>query len=182
MESERRNQILLGALAVILMVVIYRYWPGTSAAPASSSNQNRASARSARPPTPQVAAPDVHLDALSAERPKPTPVERNLFRFKPKAPPPPPARVTAPTDNAPPVPAGPPPPPALPPIALKFIGTMERNGQRTAVLSDATGHVDYGAEGEIIGGRFRVLKIGEQSIEMAYLDGRGRQTIRKTGS
>ena len=67
-------------------------------------------------------------------------------------------------------------------ITLKFIGTMVRNGQRMAALSDGTGNVDYAVEGGIIGGRFRVLKIGEQSIEMAYLDGRGRQTIRLTGS
>lgn len=181
MGSERRNQILLGALAVVMMIVVYRAWPQTSAGPSPSSNQNRTAARTGRAALSQAAAPDVHLDALDADRPRPTSSERNLFRFKPKAPPAPP--LAKPVEGgAPAVPAGPPPAPPLPPITLKFIGTLDRNGQRMAVLSDAAGHIDYGVEGAIIGGRFRVLKIGEQSIEMAYLDGRGRQTIRLTGS
>ena len=39
----------------------------------------------------------------------------------------------------------------------------------------------HGKEGDIIDGRYRILKIGTESIEIAYLDGRGRQTIRLTG-
>ena len=39
----------------------------------------------------------------------------------------------------------------------------------------------HGKEGDIIDGRYRILKIGTESIEMAYVDGRGRQTIRLTG-
>ena len=39
----------------------------------------------------------------------------------------------------------------------------------------------YGREGEVIEGRYRIVKIGVESIELAYLDGRGRQTIRQTG-
>ena len=49
-----------------------------------------------------------------------------------------------------------------------------------AVLSDARG-VYYGREGDIIEGRYRIVKIGVESIELEYLDGRGRQTIRQTG-
>jgi hypothetical protein len=122
----------------------------------------------------------VHLDALEAERPKPESGQRNLFRFKPKPPPPPP-KVT-PVDPVPAGPIGPPPPPPVPPITLKFIGVIERRGQKIAAFSDSLGHVDYGVEGSTIGGRYRVLKIGVESVEMSYLDGRGRQTIRLTGS
>jgi hypothetical protein len=183
MAPERRNQIVLAVVTVILLIVAYLALDPTSGAPSPSSNQNVTASRTARAAPPQVSAPEVHLEALNAERPKPTGSERNLFRFKQKAPPPaPPPQVTKPVDVAPPVPMGPPPPPPLPPITLKFIGTMVRNGQRMAALSDGAGNVDYAVEGGIIGGRFRVLKIGEQSIEMAYLDGRGRQTIRLTGS
>jgi hypothetical protein len=39
-----------------------------------------------------------------------------------------------------------------------------------------------GREGEVVAGQYRILKIGVESVEMAYLDGRGRQTIRLTGS
>jgi hypothetical protein len=181
MAPERRKQLLLGALAVVLIVVTYRLWTDTSAAPSPSSNQGRAAARAAQS-APAVEAPDVHLQVLEADRPKPAASERNLFRFKPKVVPPPP--VVAPPPMA--APAGPPPPtgpPPLPPIQLKFIGTLTKPaGERIAILTDTTGHIDYGGEGSIIGGRYRVVKIGVESIELTYLDGRGRQTIRLTGS
>ena len=50
-----------------------------------------------------------------------------------------------------------------------------------AVLSDGR-NVFQGREGDIIEGRYRILRIGVESLEMAYLDGRGRLTIRLTGS
>ena len=67
---------------------------------------------------------------------------------------------------------------------MKFIGIVEAptHGQKIAILSDGRNAPFYGKEGDIIEGRYRILKIGVESIEMAYLDGRGRQTIRLTGS
>jgi hypothetical protein len=81
-----------------------------------------------------------------------------------------------------PVPTGPPTPPPPPRITLKFIGTLDRKGEKWAILSDATGRTDYAKEGQEIQGRYRILKIGVESIDIAYLDGTGRQTIRLTGS
>jgi hypothetical protein len=54
-------------------------------------------------------------------------------------------------------------------------------GGTIAVLSDGK-FVYYGREGDIIEGRYRVVKIGEESIQVEHLDGRGRQTIRLTGA
>jgi hypothetical protein len=172
----------------VLIVVIVKMWPGTSAAPSSSSNK---AGRTNAPRAPQVSAapapPAVHLDALNGERPKPAAGERNLFRFKPKAPPPPPpdpVRPAQPVAPANTVPAGPPPPPPLAPITLKFIGVLEApaHGEKIAILSDGRNAPFYGKEGAIIEGRYRILKIGVESVELAYADGRGRQTIRLTGS
>ncbi|HZT76708.1 MAG TPA: hypothetical protein VFA27_08615 [Vicinamibacterales bacterium] len=188
METERRNQVVLGVMLVILAIVGYRALTQTSAAPGPTSNARGhaagSSARAAAATT--VEAPDVHLDALERERPKPEGQERNLFRFKPKAPPPPPPgatrpSTTAPTVTAPPVPTGPPPPP---PITLKFIGVIDRGGgqPKIAVLSDGIGPPIHGVEGGTVAGKYRILRIGAESIEMAYLDGRGRQTIRLSGS
>jgi hypothetical protein len=111
---------------------------------------------------------------------------RNLFRFKPKPPPPPPASTQREQATPPPaqVPTGPPPPPPLPPIALKFIGLVQTadKTQRLAVLSDGRGGIPiYGKEGDVIEGRYRIVRIGTESIELTYLDGRGRQTIRLSG-
>jgi hypothetical protein len=184
MATDRRQVWLLGLLLAVLAVVAYRAWTAPSATPAQSSNEAGAAATSAGgsgQATPQrPAAPDVRLEALDGKRPKPAGGDRNLFRFKPKAPPPAPPVQQLPPPVAP-VPTGPPPPPPVPPIPLKFIGTLERNGQKIAILSDTTGHVSYGPEGATIDGRYRIIRIGAESIEMAYVDGRGRQTIRFTG-
>ena len=172
MATERSRQVLLAGLVVVLVIVIVRLvMPSAtpSGAPAATSNPSAATA--ATPPSrrPQEtsgapAPPDVHLDALNAERPKPEAAERNLFRFKQKAPPP--------------------PPPPIPPLTLKFIGIVEApsHGEKIAILSDGRNAPFYGKEGAIIEGRYRILKIGVESVELAYADGRGRQTIRLTGS
>ena len=70
-----------------------------------------------------------------------------------------------------------------PPIPLRFIGIVDetRRHLKLAVLSDGR-NVFYGREGDIIEGRYRILRIGVESIEMTYVDGRGQQTIRLTGS
>ena len=74
------------------------------------------------------------------------------------------------------------PPELLPPINLKLIGIVEQGSGRPkiAILSDGSGPPVYGKEGGIVLGRYRILKIGDESIELAYA--RGHQTIRLTGS
>ena len=191
MATERRRQeLMLGALVVVLLIAIYRMWPPTSATSATTSNRQGQSRGSGAQQNGHAAgsdAPDVHLEALQSDRPKPGSAGRDLFRFKPKAPPPPPpgpprpVQPSVPVTTAPPGP--PPPPPGPPPIALKFIGTIERptDAHKIAILSDGRGAPFYGEEGKIVDGRYRILKIGVESIEIAYADGRGRQTIRLTG-
>jgi hypothetical protein len=39
----------------------------------------------------------------------------------------------------------------------------------------------YGPEGATIDGRYRIIKIGAESVELAHVDGRGHQMIRLTG-
>lgn len=194
MAPERRQQILFAGLGAILVTVIVRAWMNTAAVPLPSSNGTAAAATPGprdheapggrRATSAQTAAPDVHLKALDLDRPKPLEGARNLFQFKPKPPPPPPPAAQLVAPPAGPVRTGPPPPPAVPPIALKFIGIVQTadKAQRLAVLSDGRGGIPvYGKEGDIIEGRYRILRIGNESIEMAYLDGRGRQTIRLSG-
>jgi len=189
MATERSTQLLLlGAIVVVVVVIGYRGLMQTSGAPAATSNQQAATRGTAGgvAESNKVAAPDVHLDALDAEHPQRASAERNLFRFKPKAPPPPPPAPPRPVEQAPVsvAPTDPPPPPPIPPITLKFIGIVESpsHGEKIAILSDGRNAPFYGKEGAIIEGRYRILKIGVESVELAYADGRGRQTIRLTGS
>jgi hypothetical protein len=90
-------------------------------------------------------------------------------------------QIPQPAYVAPPVPTGPPPPP---PILLRFIGVIDLPSPegRMAILSDGRGGPPVpGKQGDIIEGRYRLLRVGADSIEMEYLDGRGRQTIRLSG-
>jgi hypothetical protein len=132
----------------------------------------------------------VHLDRLTGQAPEPTEGRRNPFSLQPLPPPPSPTPAAgtgsgmpgAPVGPAPMVPTGPPPPPPLPPIALKFIGVVTGPNKvgRLAALSDGK-FVFYGREGELIEGRYRIVKIAEESMQIEYADGRGRQTIRLSG-
>jgi len=190
--ATRRRELILAGVVIALGAVSYTVyvveWPGTSSAGSTASNQQAQqssggrSDRSGRAGAPDGEAPDVHLDALTAGRPRPD-TGRDLFRFKPKPvpppPPPPPPRVPTAAEQA--AALLPPPPP---PIALKFIGYIDAQtpGKRLAFLSDGRGAPLSGHEGDTVLGQYRILRIGVESIEMSYLDGRGRQTIRLTGS
>lgn len=190
MATERRQRVLLGVLVVVLLALaIYRLLPATSATAPPSSNRQAVATRGtgraeqAAPAQGAPGAPDVHLEALEAEKPKPAGTDRNLFRYKPKAPPPAPptpSRAAEPAVTAPVV-QGPPPPPPLPPIPLKFIGIMGPENSKIAVLSDSKGPPIPAKEGELVLGQYRVLKIGVESVEVAYADGRGRVTLRLSG-
>ncbi len=185
MPAERRNAILLGALAVALIAVgVYQFRVAQGSSRPTDGGAASAAGRQARNAAGPTA-PAVHLDALRAEHPKPDAAERNPFRFKPKPlppPPPPPKPAQGAAGPGQPLNAqGPPPTPIS--NTLKFIGIVEspQRSLRVAILSDGK-HVYYGREGEAVLGQYRILKIGAESIEMAYLDGRGRQTIRLSGS
>lgn len=180
MQPERRRLLILAVLLVILAGALYRVWP-RSAAPAPATSNARGAARAGQ--ATEVKAPDVKLEALEAERPKPEGTMRNLFRFG-RGPAP---RVEPSVAAAPKEPPRPAPPlaPTVPPIPLKFVGTMQVGGRMMVVLSDASGQQRspvYGFEGDTILGQYRLVRVSAESIEMSYLDGRGRQTIRFSGS
>lgn len=182
-QSSRRQLYVLGGLLVLLTALAYvRYGRDDSRAratsPAGSPSQpsNQAAGGEGR----GSAVSDVRLEALKHDATDLKEASRNPFRFQPKAPPPE-TRRTAPAPPpqvyVPLVPTGPPPPP---PIPLKFVGlfTPPNAGARIAVLSDTRGTPFYGKEGDVIEGRYRVLRIATDSVDVAYADGRGQQTLR----
>ena len=196
MAARASRAIVLASLLVMALaaVVVYR-WRGEPVGPAGSLGSRgtpAAGARNASGKTPANGAgqavkspvPEVALDALQAPRPEPLSAERNPFRFQAKASesgPSLPARPGAPVPSGAENPlAAPQPPPA--PIPLKFIGVVEAAEQagKLAVLSDGR-DVYFGREGDVIDGRYRIVRISVESIDMAYADGRGRQTIRLSG-
>jgi hypothetical protein len=184
-----RKQLLMGGAAVIVLVLaVVMLRPASPPARTTPPPKPARVARTAGRTQPQTdpAAPvaPVKLKALNEVREEPGDPKRNPFRFKPKpVPPPPKPVVSAPVVTEPPRPAPPPGPPPVPPIPLKFIGVLERaSGVKWAVLTDGkTPTPMYGRDGDIIDGRYQIVKIGTESIEMAYTDGRGRTVIRLTG-
>lgn len=189
MAANQRTLWLGGVLVLTIVGALVARSMGTTPA-APSAAQARAAARAAtRGPTavPQGVG-DVALELLDRVREEPSEGERNPFRFRPRvaAPPPPPVALPRPAPVAgvpgapanPLRPAGPPPPPA---ITLKYIGYVTRaDGTAIAVLSDGRWPL-HGVEGQEVDGRYRILRISRESVEVSYLDGRGRQTIKLTG-
>jgi hypothetical protein len=182
--ERRRAAVLLGILAVAGAGAWY-WGYGPTGTPAAESN----TAKAVTGPTPgasgKAGSGVVELPTalnFAALEPVPAPGDstRNPFRFYVPPPPPPPPPPKGPTpeqmrqqqqdiaerQRAAAVPTGP------PPITLKYFGLAGG----VALLSD--GHnVLYGREGAILDGRYRIVKIGLESIQIEYVDGRGRTTI-----
>ena len=175
--------VLLGIVLAIFFV--WKFWPVKPATPVAAPSNGRAATRSGRAGGGPVdpAELKVHLAELAAAKPEAEQEIRNPFQFQPKPPPPPPPESRVPARPVQPAPesTGPPPPPPPPPIPLKFIGVVEpKPGDRIAAFSDCR-YTFRGREGDVIDGRYRLVKIGIESVTMEYLDGRGRTTIRLTG-
>ena len=182
----RDRRIWLGIAAVAVLVLAWRVLmpASTPAAATPPAARARGNARASAEAEPIVLRP-VKLDALKASREQPNATPRNPFRFQPRvvpAPPRPPVTTPAPEIVKPALPPVAPGPPPLPQIPLKFIGIVERaSGVKWAVLSDGKSAPQHGKEGDVIDGRYRIVKIGTESIELSYLDGRGKQTVRLSG-
>ena len=169
--------VLLG-LAVVAYVATQMFSGRPVTPPVSTADPRAAAGQPAGKIDP--AELDVHIEALQRSGGAPQGTERNPFRFQPKAPPPAPP-VVAP----PPRPRQPAPPPRDPgptPIGtlVKFIGIIETGGARIGAFSDCR-YTFSGREGEVIEGRFRVVRIGVESATLEYADGRGRTTLPLNG-
>jgi hypothetical protein len=109
--------------------------------------------------------------------------ERSLFEFsapplpknaEPKVVPAPRIQTVAPPPPPPPDPVKPPPPP----IPLKFYGWTQpfRQGAKRAFFLDGE-EILVGAEGEVLKKRYRVVRIGVNSVVMEDLQYKSEQTL-----
>ncbi len=176
-KSQRQLAILGGLLIMLAGTFVWRSGgPAPAPAPAVTSSTPAATV-----PVRAIPVSGLRLDLLRVTSGELSETTRNPFRFQSRPAPLPEVRV-APLSQPIVVPA-PVGPPAPPPIPLKFIGVLDapvRIG-RMAILSDSRGGVFYGKEGDTIEGRYKVLRISTETAELAYVDGRGRQTIRLSG-
>jgi hypothetical protein len=190
MGAARRRWVQLGALLLVLAIVVqYVVVPalGPTVPQAPAGTPARGGGRAAEARQGPV---EVRLDALTRAAAiageSANAAQRNPFRMG--AAQPPPARpgsasgapaMPKPPPVAPVLPTGPPPPP---PIPYRFIGVLAGapGHGRIAVLSDGK-TVVHGQVNQEIDGRYRIVQIGEESLQIEHLDGRGRQTLRLLG-
>jgi hypothetical protein len=181
----RRLMVLL-AFLVVATVTFLTIRPLGDPARAPGAAAGSTSTGGGRGRAQDTGVPDVRLELLQHEDAAFQNPVRNPFRFERRTIPgasngaPPPRRRVV---EVPPEPVGPPPVPPPPPIPLRYIGFLQpQSGPgRIAVLSDGRGNVIDGKEGDVIDGRYRLLRVGNDSADLIYLDGRGRQTIRLSG-
>jgi hypothetical protein len=180
-ETPRRQIVVLAVLLLVLAgAVAYQLWepgPATEGTAASNPLAGTAAGGGIEP----VA--DVRLDLLERQPDAYKPPQRNPFRFY-TPPAPAPVRRAQPPPPPPPVPQGPIGPPPLPPIRIRYIGLIvppDAKNLYAILRDDTTGAQSTAKAGDIIDGRYRLLSVTQDAVELAYLDGRGRQRIVRSG-
>lgn len=182
--SARPRPWLLVLLGVAVLILLWQMFSGGTAGPFVP---NRPGPRpSPVKPADQLdpAELDVRIESLGAASAAPDDGGRNPFRFQPKAPPPPPpmAESSRPAIPAPSFNPGPPVDPGPPAIGtlIKFIGIVDTGKERIGAFSDCR-YTFSGREGEIMEGRYRLVRIQVESAVVEYVDGRGRTTLPLNG-
>jgi hypothetical protein len=174
--------------------VVMRIFSGPTAAPGVPTTPGRTQGRVAANGHVEPKDLDVRVETLTQQ---PAPLEspkRNIFRFEPKAPPPPPPGSFSSPKPVPADPVVPPPtpyvPPGPPPIrdTVKFIGVVETARGKIGAFSiwdpvarECRGVPSAAREGEVIDGRYRVVRLGIESATLTYLDGKGQDTLPLNG-
>ncbi len=125
------------------------------------------------PPLWPALTTDLALATLKGPRPQPVERTRDPFQFKSKRRRE--VRLMSPEQPGPVEPA------SRPRIPLKFIGQRTSNEiGRMAIISDNR-DIFFARAGEIVAGRYRILRIGAGSLDLAYVDGGECQTLPFTG-
>jgi hypothetical protein len=115
--------------------------------------------------------PRIDLGRLAAARAETKAGHRDIFEF---GPPPQAERPVMVAEEAEPAPLPvvetvptPPPVPTLPPLNLKFIGSLDNaRGLKVAVLMTDRNEILTGKVGEVVANRYKIDKIGFESVDL----------------
>ena len=183
--AENRNKnIAAGVLLALALLLLVRGFsgggaPATAPAPPPAQAQgpagrSRARSRTGPPvvggaPATATLDPRLQLGLLKqAESTEYKGTGRDIFRAQAA----PPAEIPKPVvppdkaNNTPPPPPPNPGPPPPPPINLKFFGFANRPGQPRQVFLSQGDDVFIAREGDIVKGRYKVLHIGANAVEV----------------
>jgi hypothetical protein len=169
----------LTALAVLVAAggMAWYLFGGVSptAPPATASNSPTATTGAAKAAGPIGLPEPLKLATLGTSGDPEGEATRNPFRFG-QPPPPPPPKYVPPPPAPPPPPPGPPPVPDIP-LQLVLLETLPGNVRTATVRDTASSALFSGLEGQVLDGRYRLVKIGLESVVVSYLDGSGQKTL-----
>jgi len=166
--SKKTQLIVLGVLLAVLAVVVFRVLYQRPSAPAVSSSDP------AKYSPLGVENAALHWWRLDqARKTEYSKGERNIFSFY-VPPPPPPRPAPAAASSAPAIP--PPPPPLVLPAKYFGYSSVPGTGQRRAFLTNGEDVFILG-EGEILLGQFRILHIGNTTLDFEEISSKRRGTV-----
>ena len=181
-ERQRKQLALLGLLLIAAAVTFYVQFGGaTTEVAGSASNTPARAATPAQPADGAAALPEALRLAALEPAEEAMQGARDPFGFGS------PPRAATPAVQTPPRAPTPPPtaprpaqPAGRPAIPVKFLGFAEDPRRPGKLVSlSVNGAVVMAREGDVVDGRYRLEKVGLESITMTYLDGQGRQVIRQ---
>ena len=146
----KKKEIILGALLVAIAFALWHNLGGGDDT-ARTAGPARTGGTVARVKIDDIKLPNVNWAALSAPRPVYDPNGRNIFTW---------GVIPVPT---------PPPKPQPPAINYKFIGYFGPSENKIAILNDGTDLI-FVRQGEKLGGQFKILEIGYESVKFGYTD------------
>ncbi len=180
MSALSSRKALLALLGVLLLALVYRYWPAGGAAGAGPSVAAARPGAAVRPGEEPLLPGEIPALAIGTGRGEVGgAVVRNVFSFHvpptptPKPPPPTPTpfpkpgsiefigpRLPTPTPTATPI-----VPPAVPFRALGIFGPRER----PIVAFEDGARLINAREGDILDGRFILRRVGRESVDFAFV-------------
>jgi hypothetical protein len=164
MVKQRPRWIVFAAAGAVLLLAAYALMPADAPGPATPV---RAGERS-RPGPAESPLPVIDFARIANPAPAPGLGTRDLFDFAapPPAPIPSPLPQSSSAERDDPPPITVPRPTPLPPLNIKYIGAVERRGVKVAMLMTERSEVLTGQVGEVVGNRFRIVKIGLESVDI----------------
>jgi hypothetical protein len=183
--EDKKKTAIAGVLLVLAIVLVVRALMGggnsaspsapTNTSPRPTSTASRSSTQTgrkpARPLLAQTLDPTLRVDLLkSSEDVTYKGTGRDIFRSQPE-PQPIPKPVT------PDVQPGPPPPPPPPPIDLKFYGFASRKDGYKRIFLSRGEDIFVAKEGDVVDRRYKIVRIGQNSVDVEDMLTNNRQTL-----
>ena len=159
---KRRRELIMAAAGVAALALVYSVAGGRDRPVTAPTGGGRGGRASAEPELPRV-----DLDRVRAADARPAAGRRDVFSFGPEPrvelPPPP---SPGPDFDTEPTPTPVPTPTPLPPLTVKYIGSLEKKGLKVAFFLTEKKEVVSGQPGETVMNRFRVVRIGFESVDV----------------